>query len=50
MDDKMVPNNTINITDTNDLGQIEKLAELKEKDIISEKEFEKKKKELLKRI
>ena len=30
--------------------QIEKLAELKEKGIISEKEFEKKKKELLKRI
>ena len=30
--------------------QIEKLAELKEKGIISEKEFDKKKKELLKRI
>tara|TARA_B100001123_G_C14514427_1_gene711646 strand:- start:46 stop:453 length:408 start_codon:yes stop_codon:yes gene_type:complete len=32
------------------IAQIEKLSELKEKDIISEKEFEKKKKELLKRI
>ena len=32
------------------IAQIEKLAELKEKGIISEKEFEKKKKELLKRI
>ena len=32
------------------IAQIEKLAELKDKGIISEKEFEKKKKELLKRI
>jgi len=32
------------------MAQIEKMAELKEKGLITEKEYEKKKKELLKRI
>ena len=32
------------------IEQIEKIAELKEKDLITEKDYQKKKKELLKRI